>query len=77
MREFKIGDIVHFQAYTSRKPIKAKVVGFDPYYPNENDDRVFYKVSGISSPLTSTTTGGSLLESRLFSPVSEEDAFKD
>lgn len=65
--EFKKDDIVTFKPY--EKAIKAKVVEIVPTNKVsfvKDDDRIFYKLTGIDEPLTSTTTGGSIVESKLY-----------
>ncbi len=73
--EFSIGDIIHFQNYKEREPIRAKVVGcVGGIFQNE---KACYRLSGISAPLVSVTSGSSIIESSLFNLISEKDAFKD
>jgi hypothetical protein len=76
--EFKKGDIIHFQNYTDRR-IKAKVLSanFKRSFGPSNSKRVVYGLEGISSPLVTITGPKSIEESRFFSPVAPEDAFKD
>jgi len=74
--EFKVGDIVHFQAYKKRKIIEARVTKIERAMQSYGDDRTFYCLSGLSDPLTSVTTGESIVESDLFNPTDEKDAFK-
>ena len=61
--EFKKGDIVTFKSY--HKAIDAKVLEakFQQRYPS-NDFQWVYRLEGISEPLTSQTTGRSIVESR-------------
>jgi|TARA_Y100000310_G_scaffold236752_1_gene240004 hypothetical protein len=75
--EFKTGDIVHFQPYSERTPIKAKVLNVLGRDEGFFIDRVEYKLEGISAPLISNTTGRSIMESEEFDLISEKDAFKD
>ena len=69
--EFNRGETVHFRPYIERKPIAARVLSFDAY-----GDRIEYRLEGVEQPLTSITTGKSIVESEMFDPISEKDAFK-
>lgn len=65
--EFKIGDVVTFKPY--EKAIPAKVVEIVPArnIGKTDDGRVFYRLTGASKvPLVSTTTGKSIMESKLY-----------
>lgn len=76
IQEFKVGDTVHFQAYTYDKPKEATVKavqrgrnGDNKYMDGTPDNRVFYSISG--NEIISTTTGGSIVGSFYFNPSTE------
>ena len=62
--EFKKGDLVTFAPYEIDIP--AKVLNVRPQ--QDNDNRVFYDLTGTDykRPLTSTCTGRSIKESKLY-----------
>lgn len=65
-QEFNVGDEVTFRAYSDQR-IKAKVKQVIP--PNHgifNTDKFSYKLTGISEPLSTETTGKSIVESKHF-----------
>lgn len=66
--EFKKGDNVTFHAYKNNEPIKAIVseVLENPLSFIKNDNRVFYKLTGINTPLLSECTGKCIVESKFF-----------
>ncbi len=64
MSEFKQGQIVTFRAY--EVAIKARVIEVLPrqfHVNGEPDSRQFYRLKGVSKPLNSHCTGGSIMES--------------
>jgi len=75
--EFKAEDIVHFQAYTEREPITARVLSAEirERFPS-GDLEPEYKLEGVGAPLVSHTSGRSIVESKYHYPISEKDAFK-
>ena len=77
--EFKIGDIIHFQAYTDCKPIEAKIVNIEigNIFNTKDNNRIFYKLSGTIKPLISITSGLSITESYLFHPINSKNCFKN
>ena len=77
--EFKAGDIVTFKPY--EKVIKAKVVEIVPSEKvcfDKNDTRVFYRLTGVDKKhnLVSTTTGKSIVESKLYNNSEEVRSFQ-
>jgi hypothetical protein len=70
--EFKKGDLVTFKPYERAIPAKvleivpASKVSFD-----KDDDRIFYRLTGRyrKIPLTTVTTGRSIMESDLYKPA--------
>ena len=63
--EFKKGDMVTFKAY--EKPIKAKVIEAEYIQRFPSFDWEWsYTLEGISEPLTSRTSGRSIMESALY-----------
>ena len=69
--EFNIGDIVTFHNYDTNKPITAKVIEVTTFF-----DRLAYKLTGISEPLISLTSGLSIVESKYFKLAKASEAFK-
>ena len=65
-QEFNVGDQVTFNAYIDRV-IAAKVLEVLPHFSPFNDDnRISYRLEGISAPLVSVCTGLSIRESKYF-----------
>lgn len=65
-QEFNVGDKVTFRAYPNQQisAVVKQVIA-----PNEgifNTDEFSYKLSGISEPLLTETTGKSIIESKHF-----------
>ena len=74
-KEFKKGDVVHWQIFKEQKPIEAKVLDVFDYI--WDGGKVEYRLEGIDQPLITRTTGKSILESEYFMPpVSKKDWFK-
>lgn len=73
--EFKTGDKVTFRPYGKAIPAKVvKIVPANKVGWVEDDDRIFYKLTGANNKhaLTTTTTGGSIMESSLYTPMEDQ-----
>ena len=68
--EFKAGDLVTFKPYETATP--ARVLAVQPSRPQ--DTRVFYELTGAGmASLTTFTTGGSIIESKYYTPHTTEN----
>lgn len=67
--EFKVGDTVTYRPYFEEHKMKVVNVTRGMGFDNE-DQRIFYHLS-ISNirPVTSVTTGESIMESSMFMPI--------
>jgi hypothetical protein len=73
--EFKIGDRVTFRPYGKAIPAKVvKIVPSNKVGWVKDDDRIFYKLTGADNKhaLTTTTTGGSIMESSLYASMEDQ-----
>ena len=65
--EFKVGDLVTYKPYEQELPARVKGINTVPRF--ENDNRVFYELTGAGRrPVVTNTTGLSIMESTLFKP---------